>query len=148
MPDDHIFCTNLEWTGDREGTLGCAGRPPLPGGGPLEFDGKGDRWTPEELCLGSWELCLLLSAVAVTEKFRIPLRGWESETEGLLEKGEKYYSFTKLTCRAKVTMPPGTGPEKFAKAMEVSKKACFISNTLRCDTEFITEMLIDEEAYE
>jgi len=142
--DTHVFKTSLVWSGGKMGRFASPDRPPLEGASPPEFDGPSGYWSPEELFVGSYEICLLLTFVAVTEKFRIDFTSYESRAEGILEKGERYYRFSKVSAKARVKIPSDRDITKFHKAVEVSKRACFITNSLSCETEFEAEFIVGE----
>ena len=139
----HVFNTSLAWKGNRTGKFTREDRPPLEGATPPEFGGPAGLWNPEELFVGSYELCLMTTLLAIAERFRFDISGYESRAEGVIEKGEKYFRFTRVSVTATVRVPPGVDVEKVEKAVEVTKKACFISNSLSCDADFMVDVVVE-----
>ncbi|WP_410959978.1 OsmC family protein, partial [Salmonella sp. SAL4434] len=56
-------------TGDVE--LIAAGLPPLRSESPAEFDGPGDRWSPETLLVGAVADCFLLTFRAIARASKL-----------------------------------------------------------------------------
>jgi len=143
--DSHTFTTSLVWTGERTGRFTRTDRPPLEGATPPEFGGPAGYWNPEELFVGSYELCLLTTFMAVIEKFRVEVTRYESRAEGVIEKGEKYFRFTGVSVDATIRVKSEKDVTKVEKAAEVTKKACFISNSLSCDARFNVDVQVEAD---
>jgi nitrogen fixation NifU-like protein len=141
--DRHVFNTSLVWAGEKTGRFTREDRPALEGATPPEFGGQAGMWNPEELFVGSYELCLMTTFLVIAEKFRLTVSGYESRAEGVIEKGEKYFRFTRVSVNATIRVAPETDVKKVEKAVEVTKKACFVSNSLSCDADYTVAVVVE-----
>ncbi|MGI9245682.1 MAG: OsmC family protein, partial [Steroidobacteraceae bacterium] len=85
-PYPHHYTVNArsEPTGDVE--LAAANLPTLQTAPPLEFDGPGDRWSPETLLCAAVADCFVLSFRAVARASRLDWTSLECRVEGKLDK--------------------------------------------------------------
>lgn len=131
-PFPHSYEVTLTGEGGSRGALKAGPRPPLAGGAPPEFGGDDARWSPEHLLLASASLCLMSTFAAIAEKSKLDYAGYESVAEGTLDKTPEGVRFTRVLIRAVVkTADAG----KAVRLMELAKKHCIVSNSLRLPVE-------------
>jgi organic hydroperoxide reductase OsmC/OhrA len=112
--------------------LTSGGLEPLESAGPVEFDGPGDRWSPETLLVGAAADCFILTFRAVARAASLPWMQLRCDAEGVLDRVERTTRFTGVTLRVLLTVPPGTDPEKATQVLEKCERACLVSNSLVC----------------
>ena len=79
--------------------LSAVGRPNIVVGSPPEFKGEPDVWAPEELLVGSLNMCMMLTFLTLAQARGLTPVGYESEAEGLLENVEGKHHITEVTVR-------------------------------------------------
>ncbi len=107
---------------------------PLPSAPPPEFDGPGDRWSPETLLVATVADCLILTfrAIARTSKFT-----WTSltcEVKGTLDRTEGTTKFTEFEVRAALSVPEGADETRAHRLLEKAEASCLITNSLSAAT--------------
>jgi organic hydroperoxide reductase OsmC/OhrA len=105
--------------------------PTLQSEGPKEFDGPGDKWSPETLLTAALVDCFVLSFRAVANASKFSWSRLECHAEGTLDRIERVSQFTHFLVRAKLTVPVGTDVERAKKLLEKSEQVCLISASLK-----------------
>src|ERR1700761_5334510 len=85
---------------------------------PREFDGPGDRWSPEGLLTAAVADCFVLNFRAIAAASKFAWSGLEVRTEGTLERADGKMAFTRFETRATLTVPAGSDPERGRKLLE------------------------------
>lgn len=129
-PFPHHYETSLVWKDGSRGILSAGPRPKIEGGPPPQFNGQETWWSPEHLLLASAELCFMTTFLSVVRKSKIePLR-YESRSEGVLEKTPEGLRITEITLHVTVSVP-ALDADKTRGLMDLAKKYCIISNSLK-----------------
>lgn len=97
---------------------------------PVDFDGPGDRWSPETLLVGAMADCLVLTFRAVARAGKLPWTSLEVEVEGLLDRVEGTTRFTAFDVVAQLALPAGTDEDAGLRALQKAEHNCLISNSL------------------
>jgi organic hydroperoxide reductase OsmC/OhrA len=97
---------------------------------PVEFDGPGDRWSPETLLIGAIADCFVLTFRAIARASRLPWESLDCSVEGLLERDQGVSRFTEFTLHARLGVPAGTDPQFAEGLLNKAEKGCLISNSL------------------
>src|SRR6266496_6309942 len=113
---------DVELTGERLPTLGSAS--------PAEFDGPGDRWSPETLLVGAVGDCFILTFRAVARASKLPWTSLRCRVTGTLDRVDRVTQFTHLNIHARLKLPAGTDPDFARRALEKAERGCLISNSL------------------
>ena len=127
------YRTSAKWTSGRSGVLGAEGKPALLVSSPPEFKGEAGRWTPEELFVAAIELCTMTTFASFAQRQNLPLLGYRSEAEGLLEFVDDGYRFTRVILRPTITLADPAAVEPAAKAMRDAHEACLIGRSVRAE---------------
>jgi organic hydroperoxide reductase OsmC/OhrA len=110
--------------------LSSPGLEPLRSAPPKEFDGPGDRWSPETLLVAAMADCFILTFRAVARASKYEWTALECEVEGILERPERNSLFTGFNLVASLKVPPGSDLEKGRQLLEKAEHGCLISNSL------------------
>ena len=97
---------------------------------PAEFDGPGDRWSPETLLVAAVADCFLLSFRGVARANKFDWHSLECSVEGTLDRVEGRTRFTRMAVRATLRVPAGTDEAKARQLVERAEHVCLISNSL------------------
>ena len=127
-PHRYTVQAQAEATGDVD--LDAEGVPTLKTAPPVEFDGPGDRWSPETLLCAAVADCFVLSFRAVARASKLDWQAVEASVEGKLDRIEGKSRFTEIVVRATLRVPAGTDHQRAEKLMEKAEQVCLISNSL------------------
>ncbi len=115
-----------------EVALASPGLVALASAAPVEFDGPGDRWSPETLLVAAVADCFVLSLRAVAQASSLPWTAIACQAEGRLDRVERITRFTEIVLRVELEIPPEVDEAKADRVLEKAKTACLISNSLAC----------------
>lgn len=127
-PHQYTVHATAEPTGDVP--LTAAGLPPIPTAPPAEFDGPGDRWSPETLLCGAVADCFVLSFRAVARASKLDWNSLDTRVEAKLDRVEGRTFFTEIVVHATLRVPLGTDEGRATKLMEKAEHVCLVSNSL------------------
>jgi organic hydroperoxide reductase OsmC/OhrA len=116
--------------------LASAGLAPLNSAPPIEFDGPGNRWSPETLLVGAIADCFVLTFRAIARAGQLPWDSLDCEVEGLLARDQGVPRFTGFTVRARLSIPAGADAVVAQQALYKAEKTCLISNSLTGERTF------------
>lgn len=136
----HLYSVTVEGNATDHLSVDKASLPTLTVAPPVEFDGPGDQWSPEELLLASVSTCLVLSFRAIARAGRLEWSDIACESEGELAKHEGKVCFTRVLTKVKLTIPEGTDRDNAEKLLHKADKNCFISNSLSCESHLECEI--------
>jgi organic hydroperoxide reductase OsmC/OhrA len=109
-----------------------AGRlPRLLSAPPQEFDGPGDRWSPETLLVSAIADCFALTFRAVARVMELPWRVLHCRVIGTVDRVDRIPQFTRFQILARLTVLPGTSQEVARRALEKAGRGCAIANSLK-----------------
>lgn len=129
-PYPHLYAVHASANPEGDVPLSAAGLPTLATAPPAEFDGPGDRWSPETLLVGAVADCFLLSFRGVARANKFAWDTLECSVEGTLNKAEGKAKFTHIVVRATLHAPAGTDEAKAKQLLERAEHVCLISNSL------------------
>jgi organic hydroperoxide reductase OsmC/OhrA len=129
-PYPHHYAVQAAATPEGDVPVSSQGLPDLATAPPAEFDGPGDRWSPETLLCAAVADCFLLSFRGVARAAKLPWTSLRCEVRGTLDRVEGKTRFTLIEVEAALVAPEGTDRDKATKAMERAEHVCLISNSL------------------
>ena len=127
-PHHYTVQARAEATGDVE--ISAEGLPTLRTAPPVEFDGPGDRWSPETLLCAAVADCFVLSFRAIARASKLDWTGLECRVEGTLDRVEGKSRFTEVVVHATLRVPGGVDQERATRLLEKAEQSCLISNSL------------------
>lgn len=130
QPYPHQYATSASGSPDGDVTVSSKGLPDLPSAPPLEFDGPGDRWSPETLFLGALADCYLLTFRAVAKASGLAFSEMSCVAEGKLDRVERVAKFTEIALRVSITVPSDADEAAIRRGLEKASRACIVSNSL------------------
>lgn len=139
------YTTNLMWVDGRIGTLTSAGKPSLQISSPPEFKGSPGYWTPEDVFVGSVEMCQMLTFIGIAGKQGVPFISYKSSAKGTLEFIDGQYRFTRIVIVPVIAVEePGTESQISAILREAHKK-CLIANSISAIVEVNPQVEVREK---
>jgi len=118
--------------------------PELIAAAPAEFDGPGDRWSPETLLVASVGSCLILTFRSVATASRFDWTSLICHVDAVLDKADDGRRFTKFTIQAELTIPEAGAEERAQRLLEKAEQLCLITNSLRGETELEVRVAVGE----
>lgn len=109
---------------------------------PVEFDGVGDVWSPEELLMSSVANCLVLSFKSIARAYDLNWLHIECSADGQLEKVDRRVTFTKVHTRVTLTITSSEDESKAKRILEKAEDTCFITNSLSAETSLSFEIIV------
>ncbi len=133
MADMHEYEVDLRWNSERKGTLSSPVLPmQIEVATPPEFPkGMKDIWTPEHLLVAAVNSCLMSTFLAIAENSKVEFISFQSNAIGTIDKVDGKLSFTEITLRPKVELSSLLQEGRVKRMLEMSEKACAISNSLK-----------------
>ena len=108
---------------------------------PAEFDGPGDRWSPETLLVGAVADCFVLTFRGIAARVGLPWTGIRCHVDGTLDRIDRITRFTRFDLRVEVEVPEGVETARVHEALERAEATCLITRSL------IAESYLDAAVY-
>ncbi len=135
MEHQHLYKTEIEWTGERHGELRAPALPKLEVDAPPEFNGHEGVWTPEHLFVAAVNSCFMTTFLAIAENSKLEFVKFNADAEGILEKVEgKGLMITHITLRPKLVVKHDRDTQRALRIFEKAEKHCLIANSIRQET--------------
>ena len=96
---------------------------------PIQFDGPGDKWSPEDLLIASVAGCLILTFRAIANASKFEWTELSCEAKGTLEMVDRKTQFTEIFIHATLKTS-SDDEEKALKLLEKAENNCLITNSL------------------
>ncbi|MGG7035330.1 MAG: OsmC family protein [Flavobacterium sp.] len=147
MSDQHTYQVKLDWIKDRKGILQSdileskievVTPPEFPNGIP-------GLWSPEHLFVAAVNGCFMTTFLAVAENSKLKFSKFECNAIGTLDRVDGKFRITEITLSPILTIDDETLREKAIRVMEMSDKACLISNSINSKVILQPEVLISTE---
>lgn len=134
---DHIartksftYKTCSTWTEGRSGTLGSEGKPTLKISSPPEFKGERGVWTPEDLFVGSVEMCHMTTFLSFAAQKKIAIVSYRSHANGVLEYIDGDYRFTRIVIFPTITVGHEVVETEVHALLREAEKHCLVANSI------------------
>src|SRR6186997_128905 len=101
---------------------------------PAEFDGPGDRWSPETLLVGAVADCFILTFRAVANASKLSWISLDCDVMGTLDRVDRVTTFTHFDLTVHLVVPAGVDAGQARHALEKAELNCLITNSLKGST--------------
>jgi peroxiredoxin-like protein len=105
--------------------------PSLLSAAPAEFDGPGDRWSPETLLVAAVSDCFILTFRAIAAASKLTWISVACDVTGTVDRVDRVTQFTAMELRARLRVPPGTDQEVAHRLLAKAEQSCLVSNSLK-----------------
>jgi peroxiredoxin-like protein len=130
-PLPHTYTVRIAAAPAGHATLTSPGVPDLLTAPPLDFDGTGDAWSPEQLLLAAVASCFLLTFRAVAKYSRLEFTSVSIESEGVVDRVDGRTRFTEIVLRPKVAVLAGADPHHVRRTLEKAEANCIVTASLK-----------------
>lgn len=139
----HTYDVNLKWDEARKGTMSS---PVLNSSievvTPPEFPkGIEGIWSPEHLFVAAVSSCLMTTFLAIAENSKLNFKSFECDATGTLDKLEGKFQMTEILLRPRLVIDAAENEDKAKRVIEMSEKACLISNSIRSQVHLETTII-------
>ena len=144
MEAEHFYEVSVNWLADRKGnmsspvlntTIEVATPPQFPKG----IEGI---WSPEHLFVAAVNSCLMTTFLSFAENSNLHFESFSSKAIGKLEMLEGKYMIGEITLMPIVTITEKAGEEKAKRLLKKLEGNCLISNSIKSNIIFKTEVKI------
>src|SRR6516165_1012149 len=113
-------------TASREGDVALDGNrlPQLASAPPAEFDGPGDRWSPETLTVAAVADCFVLTFKAIARLSKLSWTTLTCEASGTVDRIDRVTQFTALSVRASLEIPDGANEDQARRLLARADATC------------------------
>jgi organic hydroperoxide reductase OsmC/OhrA len=143
FPHHYTVSASAETQGDIE--LRAARVPSLTTAAPAEFDGPGDRWSPETLLVGALGDCFAITFRGVARASKLAWTSLRCDVTGTLERIDRATQFTGFELHAHLDVPAGTNADQARRVLEKAEHNCLISNSLKGTVRLVTDIDVGAE---
>jgi peroxiredoxin-like protein len=137
----HRYAVSAHAGTEGEVVVSSRGLAEFPTAPPVEFGGRGDRWSPETLLVAAVADCFVLSFRAVARASGFAWRDLRCDTEGVLDRVDGIVRFRDLQIRARLVVPQDADEARARRLLEKAEKGCLVSNSLLAQKHLETEVL-------
>ncbi len=133
MDKTHFYEVNLLWNAATQGTL-CSPKiaSKIKVDTPPEFtNGTKEKWTPEHLFIAAVNSCLMSTFLLVADNSKLPFISFACNAVGKIEKIKGKYGVTEIVLKPTLIIPSTQNESKAKKVLEMSEKACAITNSIK-----------------
>lgn len=135
QPFPHYYDVTATAVPDGDVHLGIDDVPPLATATPREFDGPGQRWTPEALLVGAVADCFALTFRGLARAAGLPWTSLECDATGTLERRDGVTRFTRVHLHASLNVPPGTDQAAAERLLHKADERCLVARSLTAAVE-------------
>lgn len=129
-PFPHHYTVSASAEPDGDVVVASAGVDPLRSAPPVEFDGPGDRWSPESLLCGALADCFVLTFRAIARSSSLPWLSLDVDVIGTLERVGRDSRFTQFLVTARLRLAAESDRERAERALHKAEAGCLVSNSL------------------
>ncbi len=143
-PVRYEYKTNLSWSSEKKGILHSKDKPDIGVACPPEFGGHPNIWSPEDLFLGSVEICTMTTALWFANKEHLDLVSYQSNATGIVEMVHGVFQFSSITVKVKLEICSEGERSKAEKIMKKTEKACLITNSIQTSVTIDATIVVKE----
>lgn len=105
--------------------------PPISSAPPAEFDGPGDRWSPETLFVAAVADCFMLTFRGIASLSRFPWVSLECNVTGTVDRVDRVTQFTALQVQARLRVPSAANQDQARRLLAKAEETCLVTNSLK-----------------
>ena len=130
-PKRYPYATSLVWTGERRGTLSCRGKPEINVACPPEWGGHPGIWSPEDLFIGSVEVCIMTTLLWLARRDGIELVSYARSAEGIAGMRDGTFGFRDIRVAMRIGVASRDDAARVGDLIPEIPKWCLVSRSLQ-----------------
>lgn len=142
----HTYEVNLKWTDNSKGILSSPSLPQMIEVAiPSDFPkGIAGIWSPEHLFIAAINSCVMTTFLTIAENSKLHFTSFDCKSSCLVDLIDGTYTITEIVLQPKVVIPYSQKPDRARKIVEMSEKACLISNAVKPIIRLEPEIIVEE----
>ena len=136
----HNYKVSAQASSEGDVVLSSGGVPNINSQPPIEFDGPGDRWSPESLLMAAIADCFTLSFRAIAAASKVPFTDLAVAVEGELNMVERKMLFTDVQIVANLTIPSDADASRAERLLAMAEQSCLVTNSLNVECHLTTKV--------
>ena len=140
----HFYSVTAAAAADGVVTLQAAGIPALRSSSPAQFDGPGDRWSPETLLVAAVGDCFILTFTAIARASRLTWTDLTCVVTGTLDRVARDAQFTAFDLAVTLVLPAGTNEDQARQVLAKAERGCLIANSLKALVHLRVDIIVEE----
>lgn len=132
QPLPHTYTVTASAQTDGQITVTPEGQQPLASNAPVQFNGPGDAWSPEDLFVASVADCFILTFRAVAKHAGLPWSAIQCDAAGELDKVDGVMQFSKIVLTATLRVSADADATQADQLLHKAEQHCLVSNSLKC----------------
>lgn len=143
----YTYQVKLDWIEQRKGVLASdALDSKIEVVTPPEFPkGIARQWSPEHLFVAAINSCFMTTFLAVAENSGLEFSQFECNAVGTLDRVEGKFRITDVVLSPVLTLGNGNMTDKAMRVMEMSEKACLISNSINSQITLHAKVVVTDK---
>jgi peroxiredoxin-like protein len=129
LPFPHRYVVTAVPVAGCEVRLATLGAPTVSTAAPAEFDGPGNRWSPETLLVGAAADCFAITFVGVAKASNLAWTDMTCEAAGTLDR-DGVTRFTRIDLQVRLVVPEGYDENRILRVLDKVKRNCLITNSV------------------
>jgi organic hydroperoxide reductase OsmC/OhrA len=113
---------------------------------PAEFDGPGDRWSPETLVVAAVADCFVLTFRGIAKVSRLPWLSMTCEAAGTLDRVDHVTRFSRFDLQVSLDIPDGISEELARRLALRAEQTCLIANSLNAPSQVDVQIRVVQHA--
>ena len=134
---EFIYQSSIKWQTQRKGVISSQGKPDIAVATPPEFKGHPGIWTPEDFFITAVNSCIMTTFLYYAEKGRLNFLSYHSDVEGVLEKIDNQFMFSRVTVKPYIVVTNNSDINKAKNLIGLSGKDCLISHSIKSKVEIM-----------
>ena len=139
----YTYKTSTAWLEGRSGLLSADGKPTLRVSSPPEFKGERGVWSPEDLFVGSVEICHMATFMAFAKRSDVPVTSYRSHANGVLEFIDGDYRFTRIVIFPTIIIPSAAHEKDVQDILKETSHHCLVSNSIASIVEVNPTIMVE-----
>jgi organic hydroperoxide reductase OsmC/OhrA len=130
---EYTYKTNLSWTNEHKGDLGSPEKPIIHVACPPEWGGHAGIWSPEDLFVGSLELCTMTTFLWLLDRNNLTIQSYKSHAVGTAKMVDNSFIFSEILIEPHVEISDENQKEKIEQLFDEARKWCLITKSVKSD---------------
>jgi len=111
---------------------------------PKEFDGPGDRWSPETLLVASVGDCFVLTFRGIAKNSRLPWTSVDCDVTGTLDRVDNITQFIAFEIHVYLHLPAGTPIDLAERVLDKAERNCLVANSLKGAVHLVSHITVGQ----
>jgi len=130
---EYFYETNLEWTGEHKGNISSPDKQAIPVACPPEWGGHPGIWSPEDMFVGSIELCTMTTFLWLLDRYNLKISSYNSKAVGTAKMVDNSFIFSDVVVLPRVEIIDEKDTDQVLKMFQECKKWCLVTKSVKTE---------------